>query len=152
MTKYITSKCITCHATNFSNIKNDFSFMEWPQILDSYWRSIITNWKDSIVTPLHKRGEKELVSNYRPISLTCIACKVMDSIIKDEIISFIINSNLQIFNMLLFQENLANQIYYPCLTSWYCAQPWNRFCFFWLRTSWKAHKLEKYGIRGQLLL
>ena len=52
------------------------------------------NWKDTIVTPLHKKGEKELASNYRPISLRCIACKFIESIIKDEIISFMINSNL----------------------------------------------------------
>ena len=36
------------------------------------------NWKDGIVPLSHKKKrEKELESNYRPISLTCIACKMM---------------------------------------------------------------------------
>ena len=30
------------------------------------------NWKDALVTLLHKNGEKELASNYCPIGLTCI--------------------------------------------------------------------------------
>ena len=55
---------------------------------------LLQDWKSTIVTLLHKKGEKELASNYSPISLTCIACKVMESIIKDEIISFMINENL----------------------------------------------------------
>ena len=42
---------------------------------------LLQNWKDAIVTPSHKKGEKELASNYCPISVTCIACKVMESII-----------------------------------------------------------------------
>ena len=32
--------------------------------------------KDAIITPLHKNGEKEFTSNYRPITLTSIVCKV----------------------------------------------------------------------------
>ena len=74
---------------------------------------LLQNWKEAIVTPIHKKGEKELASNYRPISLTFIACKIMESIIKDKIISFRINNN----NVVLFQENLANQIHYLLLTS-----------------------------------
>ena len=36
------------------------------------------NWKDGIVPLSHKKKrEKELESNYRPISLTCIAYKMM---------------------------------------------------------------------------
>ena len=52
------------------------------------------NWKNAILTPLHKKGEKFFASNYRPISLTCIACKIMQSIIKDKIILLMISNNL----------------------------------------------------------
>ena len=52
------------------------------------------NWKDAMMIPLHKKGEKNLASNCRPISSTCIACKVVESIIKDEILLFMTNSNL----------------------------------------------------------
>jgi hypothetical protein len=41
------------------------------------------NWKKANVTPLHKKGPKNLVENYRPISLTSIVCKTMEKFIRD---------------------------------------------------------------------
>ena len=58
---------------HFSDFKH---FSELPQ-----------DWKDAIITPLHKKGEKEFASNDRPISLISIVCKVMESIIKDDILA-----------------------------------------------------------------
>ena len=52
------------------------------------------DWKDAIITPLHKKGEKEFASNYRPISLTSIVCKVMESIIKDGILAYMVSNKL----------------------------------------------------------
>ena len=52
------------------------------------------NWKDAISTPLHKKGEKEFASDYRPISLTSIVCKVMESIIKDGILAYMVSNKL----------------------------------------------------------
>ena len=37
------------------------------------------NRKKANVTPLHKKGPKNLVENYRPISLTSIVCKTMEN-------------------------------------------------------------------------
>ena len=36
------------------------------------------NWKKANVTPLHKKGPKNQVENYRPISLTSIVCKTVE--------------------------------------------------------------------------
>ena len=33
-------------------------------------------------------------SNYRPISLTCVACKIMESIIKDVVMTYLLENNL----------------------------------------------------------
>ena len=44
------------------------------------------DWKTANVTPIYKKGSKANSSNYRPISLTCILCKVMESILRDAIV------------------------------------------------------------------
>ena len=51
-------------------------------------------WRHSVISVLHKKGKKDVVENYRPISLTCILCKVMESIVRDYIMSYFIENNL----------------------------------------------------------
>ena len=36
--------------------------------------------------PVFKKGDKSLSSNYRPISLTCILCKVLEHILASDIV------------------------------------------------------------------
>ena len=50
-----------------------------------YSGRIPTEWKSAIVVPVHKKGKKDNVENYRPISLTSIVVKVMERIIRDEL-------------------------------------------------------------------
>ena len=51
-------------------------------------------WKDAIIMPLHKKGEKEFASKSRPISLTSIGCKVMESIIKVDILERMVSNKI----------------------------------------------------------
>ena len=44
------------------------------------------DWKLANVTAIHKKGPKDIVSNYRPVSLTSQVCKVMEAIIRDSIV------------------------------------------------------------------
>ena len=44
------------------------------------------DWKDAGVTPLFKKGKKSEPKNYRPISLTSLVCKILESLIKDSIV------------------------------------------------------------------
>jgi hypothetical protein len=46
------------------------------------------------VTPIFKKGKRCNVTNYRPVSLTCVLCKVLESIIRDNIISHFVSNNL----------------------------------------------------------
>ena len=43
--------------------------------------SLPDEWKIANVVPIHKQGNRSLPSNYRPISLTCICCKLLEHII-----------------------------------------------------------------------
>ena len=42
-------------------------------------------WKLANVVPVHKKGSKGSVENYRPISLTCLVMKIFEKIVRDEI-------------------------------------------------------------------
>ena len=46
-------------------------------------------WKTANVTALYKKGKKSDPLNYRPVSLTCILCKVYESIIRAHMVHFL---------------------------------------------------------------
>ena len=49
-------------------------------------------WKCANIAPIYKKGRKDEVSNYRPVSLTCVTCKVLESVIRDHLMEhFIVN-------------------------------------------------------------
>ena len=50
------------------------------------------DWKSAVVTPLFKKGSKLDPGNYRPVSLTCVSCKVMEAIIRDYVFEQLKNS------------------------------------------------------------
>ena len=52
------------------------------------------DWREAIVTPVFKKGAKSNAENYRPISLTSVVCKVLESIIKKQIVKHFINEKL----------------------------------------------------------
>lgn len=43
-------------------------------------------WKQANISAIFKKGNKQLANNYRPVSLTCIPCKVMETILRKEIV------------------------------------------------------------------
>jgi len=51
-------------------------------------------WSKSIVTPVFKTGSSCDPANYRPISLTCVACKLMERVIANQILSYLRTHNL----------------------------------------------------------
>ena len=53
-----------------------------------------TDWKCANVTPIHKKGARNLASNYRPVSLTSIFGKLLESIIKGHILNHLSANNL----------------------------------------------------------
>ena len=88
----------------------------------SYYSSQIpSDWKHANVVPVHKKGSKNSVENYRPISLTSLVMKQFEKIIRSELMSkceHIINSNQHGFlphkscttQMVLFSDNIATSL------------------------------------------
>jgi hypothetical protein len=61
----------------------------------SYHFAIVPNeWKRAHVTPLYKKGNAGSVTNYRPISLTCTLGKIMEAIIRDNMMAYCLSHNI----------------------------------------------------------
>jgi len=45
-------------------------------------------WKQAIITAVFKKGATGTVLNYRPISLTCVPCKIMERVIARQMYCF----------------------------------------------------------------
>ena len=52
------------------------------------------DWRDASITALFKKGNRSDPGNFRPVSLTSIICKMMESIIKDKLVEHLQNFNL----------------------------------------------------------
>ena len=52
------------------------------------------DWKQANVSPIFKKGARNKAVNYRPISLTSIVCKLMESFVKNKIMKHIIDNEL----------------------------------------------------------
>ena len=51
-------------------------------------------WKSAHITPVHKKGNKNLMENYR--QLTCIVCKIAEAVVRTLVVDFW--SDLNLFN------------------------------------------------------
>ena len=51
-------------------------------------------WKKSNIVPVHKKGDKQIVNNYRPVSLLPICSKILEKIIFDSIMRFLNENKL----------------------------------------------------------
>ena len=56
--------------------------------------SIPDVWKLGKVKPVFKKGSRQQPNNYRPISLTCITCKLLEHIITSNILNFLSNKDI----------------------------------------------------------
>ena len=54
----------------------------------------VNKWCKAIITAIHKKGPRNLAKNYRPISLTSVICKLMESFIRDAILNHMVRGNL----------------------------------------------------------
>ena len=51
-------------------------------------------WKEANVSPIFKKGDKTDPANYRPISLTCVLCKVLEHVVASGISKHFTDQNI----------------------------------------------------------
>ena len=51
-------------------------------------------WKEANIIPLFKKGSRSKSENYRPVSLTSVVCKLLERLIKDHLVDFLVKNNL----------------------------------------------------------
>ena len=52
------------------------------------------DWRSAVITPAFKKGQKYILANYRPISLACICCKVIEHIVTSHIMRHAERNNI----------------------------------------------------------
>ena len=80
-------------------------------------------WKESNIIPLFKKGSRNKSENYRPVSLTSVICKLLERLIKDHMVEFLVKHKLLnssqhgflkarscLTNMLCFLEEITKWI------------------------------------------
>ena len=51
-------------------------------------------WKEANIIPLFKKGSRNKSENYRPVSLTSVICKLLERLIKDHLVNFLVKNKL----------------------------------------------------------
>ena len=65
------------------------------------------NWKKSNMCPIHKNGHKEIVDNYRPVSLLLACGKIFERLIFNYLYQFLEEHNLLSIHQSGFRPNDA---------------------------------------------
>ena len=174
-TPFEVSKCIKNLKHNGSAGPDNLP-AEFYKVTDSFVRfplSIIFNlsiqtgelpdiWKVASVTPIFKKGSPSDPANYRPISLTCVACKLLETGIKSNLLNHLRRNNV-ISNSqhgFLSRKSTTTQLL-ECFSDWNIAlNGRNQIDIIYLDYA-KAFdsvvhskllaKLQSYGVDGLLL-
>ena len=120
------------------------------------------DWKMAFITGIFKKGSRHLPENYRPISLTSILCKLMERLVRDSVVTHLLEKGLltkKQFGFICGRSTLTQLLYYldDCLEK---IANGNVVDAIYLDFS-KAFdtvphrrligKLESYGIQGEIL-
>ena len=53
-----------------------------------------SEWEEANITPLFKKGSKNKPDNYRSVSLTSVVCKLIETLIRDHMVEFLVKHKL----------------------------------------------------------
>ena len=91
------------------------------RVLDSSFKlgKLPSCWKTACVIPVYKKGNAANPENYRPISLTCVPCKILERIIRDKLVTYLSASNLVDPNQFGFLRGRSSTLHLlRCLDDW----------------------------------
>ena len=69
--------------------------------------SIPKDWTNALVSAIYKKGKKDDPANYRPVSLTCICCKICEHIVSSQINRHLSSNNILTSQQHGFREKLS---------------------------------------------
>ena len=125
-------------------------------------KTLPSEWKHANVSAIYKKDNKTLPSNYRPVSLTSVVCKILESIIRDSIVEHMKENQLfsdqqfgfiskrstvlQLIRVLDIWSDILDQggsfdVIYMDFMKAFDKVPHRRLIY----------KIEKYGIKGNIL-
>ena len=118
-------------------------------------------WKQAYITPIFKKGTRTDSNNYRPIALTCTMCKLMESVIKDQLVQYLSDNYLISPNQHAFLVNHSTTTnLLECVHDWMLSLQDHRStdviyvdisrAFDSIVFSKLMVKLENYGVIGRL--
>ena len=93
------------------------------------WGTLPHDWKQANITPIFKKGCCTEPGNYRPVSLTPVICKLMESVIRDQIMNHLRN------NLLLSESQFGFRKGRSCalqLINWSSRQVGKGYRWWWI--------------------
>ena len=119
-------------------------------------------WKTGHVTPIHKKSDRSLCTNYRPISLLSCVGKIMEKCVQKHLFDFLVGNNLltvsqsgfipgdsTTYQLLSIYNDFCKSLDQQCTTQALFFDISKAFDRVWHRGL--IHKLDAIGIRGSLL-
>ena len=119
-------------------------------------------WKTAHVTPIHKKGDNSVCTNYRPISLLSCVGKIMEKCIQKHVFSFLTENNIITLSQSGFIPGDSTTYQLLSIYDDFCKSLDQRYTtqalFFDISKAFDRvwhrgliHKLNMIGIRGNLL-
>ena len=119
-------------------------------------------WKTANITPIYKKESKCNPANYRPVSLTCITCKVLEHIINHHLLAHLDRNNILVDAQHGFRHKRSCETqllltYNDIVSGVDKGDQMDILVLDFAKAFDKVahkrllHKLNHYGVRGQLL-